>query len=72
MRKWFTLVFVVNEYSSGAPAYTEDAGLNLLTNPDEGQLFSPSDAAVKNIMDFARSYEVLESESAGQIELVIN
>ena len=72
MRKWFTLVFVVNEFKKHASEYIEDVGLNLLTTPDEDPVFSPSAAAVKNIMDFARSYEVLESESAGQIELVIN
>lgn len=34
--------------------------------------FEPSERSVKNILDFARSYDVLETESAGYVEMNLN
>lgn len=72
MKKWSTLIYFVNKYAEH-PSDSMGIGVrNLLTGSDEESGFSPSAGTIKSIMDFARSYEVLESESAGQIELVIN
>lgn len=32
----------------------------------------PSEESVKNILDFARSYDVMETESAGYVEMILN
>lgn len=72
MQKLSTLIYVVNKFTNRTSEFIEDGFRNFLTTPDEEPEFSPSAAAVKNIMDFASAYEVLESKSAGQIELVIN
>ncbi len=34
--------------------------------------FEPSERSVKNILDFARSYDVLETESTGYVEMNLN
>jgi hypothetical protein len=34
--------------------------------------FEPSEQSIKNILDFASSYEVLDTESTGQVEMILN
>ena len=34
--------------------------------------FEPSEQTVNNILNFARSYEVLETESTGDVEMILN
>ncbi len=34
--------------------------------------FEPSEQAVNNILNFARSYDVLETKSTGDVEMILN
>ncbi|MFW6290392.1 MAG: hypothetical protein ACOC0R_05440 [Mariniphaga sp.] len=72
MKNWSTLVFIVKKYTGPQSKLNDLNYRDFLASDDEKAGFSPSDQSVKNIMDFARSYEVLDSDSAGQIELINN
>lgn len=72
MKKWSTLVFLVNKSPEQPSECFDEEVSDLLTDSITGSGYSPSAGCINNIMDFARAYEVLESETAGQIELVIN
>lgn len=34
--------------------------------------YEPSERSVQNILDFARSYEAVETESTGYVEMILN
>ncbi len=72
MKKWSTLVFFVKKFSVHQIKYIDLNSQNFLTGSDENAKFSPSAGSIRKIMDFANSYEVLNSNSTGQIELITN
>ena len=68
-----TLVYLVNSFQS------ELKSVNLVEtkvdgNPENTKEIehSPPDRIVENILNFARSYEVLESEKVGHVEMNLN
>ena len=70
MQDYSTLIYFVNNFHEDLGSI-EAIGLKskeALTKMD----FEPSERSLKNILDFARSYEVLESESAGYVEMNLN
>jgi hypothetical protein len=67
MRKFFTLLFHVNTYS---PEKKERYYEELTTMKCDS--FEAPDHCVENILNFARSYKVTESENVGKIELILN
>ena len=71
MKKWSTLIFIVKKFTAAEGRLSLNSSRNFLTESDEAP-FSPSARSVRRIMDFARSYEVMDSRSTGQIEMVIN
>lgn len=70
MQDYSTLIYFVNNFHNDLPSAeavgskSEDA----LTGMD----FEPSERSIKNILDFARSYDVMESESTGYVEMNLN
>lgn len=73
MIKHSTLIYLVNSFQS------ELNSVNLVeTKVDENPELntkieeSPPDRIVQNILNFARSYEVLETEEAGYVEMNLN
>lgn len=70
MRKFSTLIYFVNQIQNDTLTTRIERG------EDESSLtmggFEPSERSVKNILDFARSYDVLESEETGYIEMNLN
>jgi hypothetical protein len=71
MKKWSTLIFIVKKFTAAEGPLSLKNSRNLLTESDEAP-YSPSAGSIRRIMDFARSYEVMDSRSTGQIEMVIN
>lgn len=70
MMKNSTLIFLVKNVhaKSGIKvrAYQEhDNSADLLEN-------HPSENSIENILKFARSYEVLETENTGHVEMILN
>jgi hypothetical protein len=70
MKKNSTLIYFVNNFNSEKKSWyqIENADTDLLTAME----FNPSEQSIKNIMNFARSYEVLETENTGQVEMILN
>ena len=69
MKKHSTLIYLVNNFQLESTqrkvdVFSEDS----LTTME----FEPSERSIKNILDFARSYEVLETKSTGQVEMILN
>jgi hypothetical protein len=71
MKRWSTLIFIVKKFTGEEGKVSRINSRNFLTETDEAP-FSPSARSIRRIMDFARSYEVMDSRSTGQIEMVIN
>ena len=70
MKKHSTLIYLVNNFQTDGATQigVDDVIENKLTAMD----FEPSERSIKNILDFARSYEVLETESTGYVEMILN
>jgi diacylglycerol kinase family enzyme len=70
MKKNSTLIYFVNNFNSEEKnqCRVEDVDTDLLTAME----FNPSERSIENIMNFARSYEVFETENTGQIEMILN
>ena len=70
MNKKSTLIYIVN----GTQA--EDTTQNRVDDAIEKSLtemeFEPSERSIENILNFARSYEVLDTESTGHVEMILN
>jgi hypothetical protein len=72
MKKMSTLIFIVKK-SSGLSIENSDFNFrDFLNESEEKPEFSPSAGSIKKIMDFANSYEVLNSKSTGKIEVITN
>ncbi|MCK5730433.1 MAG: hypothetical protein KAH68_05130 [Draconibacterium sp.] len=70
MKKHSTLIYLVNSFQA------EEAAQNRADDVIGNQLtvmeFEPSERSIENILNFARSYEVLETESVGYAEMNLN
>ncbi|HSO87944.1 MAG TPA: hypothetical protein VLQ91_15420 [Draconibacterium sp.] len=75
MRNYSTLMYLVNSYqpeSESNPDNLVDEFIDsfLTTIPEAENM--PSDLVIENILNFARSYEVYETEDAGYVEMNLN
>ncbi len=66
MRKIFTLQFHENKYNRE----TKKKSFKTLKNNELN--YSAPDHCLQNIMNFARSYRVANSTSAGNVEMILN
>ena len=71
MQKFSTLLYCVNRFQ-------KESTREVLQNESEFETTEfinetgPSERSVENILNFARSYDVLETESAGYVEMILN
>lgn len=72
MQNYSTLLYFVNNFRNDIEASEFDMASrgdgDSITKMD----FEPSERSIKNILSFARSYEVLETDSAGYVEMNLN
>lgn len=70
MKKRSTLIYFVNNFQANlSPKSKVDKAIeNSLSTMD----FEPSERSIKNILDFARSYDVLKTKSTGVVEMIVN
>uniref|UniRef100_UPI003217ADC9 hypothetical protein n=1 Tax=uncultured Draconibacterium sp. TaxID=1573823 RepID=UPI003217ADC9 len=72
MQDYSTLIYFINDSQNESKLIdtkdvdTDVEGSSLVMD------FEPSERSVKNILDFARSYDTLETESTGYVELNLN
>ena len=75
MKKNSTLVYFVTDFQPGNDSLkvesikqTSENFLTAMENDDK----VPSDQTIESILNFARSYEVLETEKTGYVEMNLN
>ena len=75
MDNFSTLIYLVNSFQTELS--NSDIQLNKEVNGNsytkmENDCFEPSKQSIKNILDFACAYDVLETENAGCFEMILN
>jgi hypothetical protein len=74
MSKNSTLIYFVNNFQVDIESIvfetTQKNDESFLTEMENAPL--PSDATIESILNFARSYEVLETEETGFVEMNLN
>ena len=70
MKKHSTLIYLVNRCH--AKGLASNKVENVIDIPLTEMDFEPSEQSIKNILDFASSYEVIETQSTGQVEMILN
>lgn len=75
MKKRSTLIYFVNNFQSDFDLFNiesiDNQNENFLAKMENTEKV-PSDRTIENILNFARSYEVFETEKAGFIEMNLN
>ena len=71
MRNLSTFFYFINKIKRDGEATLEKLD-NVVDNSFNEMELEPSERCVKNILDFARSYEVFESQETGYIEMNLN
>lgn len=70
-----TLLYFVNHFSSELDSFLvepeNDIPENNLAEMDNTEIL-PSERTIENILNFARSYEVLKTEETGYVEMNLN
>jgi len=75
MRSNSTLVYFINYFQNDLNKIhldNSDAEIESILTVMENAGIAPSNQCVEKILDFARSYEVLETENAGYVEMMLN
>lgn len=70
MRKISTLIYFVSKVQSSLNKGYRERWESSHVGCEGG--FEPSERSVQRILDFARSYETIETQTAGYVELVLN
>ena len=71
MNKDSTLIFYVSSFQADIVDNDEEC-LNTSSTKMEKPKVGPSEQSIDNIMNFARSYEALETEETGHVEMILN
>jgi hypothetical protein len=76
MMKNYTLIYFIHAYpcdlfAPGEIDLSREKDMNRKPEPGE-MLFSPSEKSVQEILNFSKSYEVLDSRLTNSIEMIKN
>ena len=66
-----TLIYRINTFKSGVSSEANSESLRSIDTTETVNM-EPSEASIKNILNFARSYDVIETKSAGYVEMILN
>jgi hypothetical protein len=72
MRDNYTFNSLINKFDEEADNFELDAEIEELLISMDIEDFSPQKSSVNNILNFARSFDVLKSQSTGVIEMNLN
>ena len=72
MQDYSTLIYFVTNFQNDVETCKLDLGEYSFEDKLTKMDFEPSERSVKNILDFARSYDALETVSAGYVEMNFN
>lgn len=70
MQKNSTLLLLVNEFQNDLLSVQKPDTIDFEVLAKMGNV--PSEQSVKNILDYANSYNVIETDSAGYLEMNLN
>jgi hypothetical protein len=72
MRKNSTLIYLVKDFQTKQVDLSYKLKKeNFLERAEDGKM-SPSEQTINNILGFARSYEVIQTEKNGYVEMTLN
>ena len=75
MKKNSTLIYFVKRFNSDSESFQFDSDDNqverALARMEKDEKM-PSDRTIKNILNFARSYEVMKTKETGYVEMILN
>lgn len=71
MQKISTLIYRINSFQSDCDDLKNTEVENVIGTVKK-TTNGPSEKSIKNILDFARSYDVLETKSTGYVEMILN
>lgn len=75
MRKNSTLIYFINSFNSKSKPEESDLiekSINEFLASEASGNNRPSDQSVENILNFARSFDVCKTKSAGYVEMNLN
>lgn len=74
MKNSSTLIYFVKNFlaQSGSDLFAMNGSFENRLTGMEKRGFSPSEQSIQKILNFARAYDVMETETAGQIEMNYN
>jgi len=73
MQNFSTLMYCIKTFESKCDHQIEAAEAETdFDTMEANHLKGPSEASIKNILDYARSYDVIETESTGYVEMILN
>ena len=70
MKKYSTLIYLVNNFQAEKNTHNRVDDVN--EDPLTTMELDPSERSIESILSFARSYEVLETENTGHVEMILN
>ena len=71
MQKFSTLLYCINSFQTDCDE-CDVTELENVIGTVKATENGPSEKSIKNILDFARSYDVLETKSTGYVEMILN
>lgn len=75
MKNISTLIYFVNYFQKDLDSnhsYDLEVNFESYLTPMENTESVPSEKSIENILDFARVYDVVETENAGYVEMILN
>ena len=75
MKNISTLIYFVNYFQKDLDSnhsYDLEVNFENYLTPMENTESVPSEKSIENILDFARVYDVVETENAGYVEMILN
>ena len=71
MHEISTLIYCINSFDCKRETVSETESVKVFDTAENVKM-EPSEAAIKNILDFARSFDVIETKSTGYVEMILN
>ncbi len=72
MQKFSTLFYFFNRFQTDDTLSSYREIENVIEQKRFDNEIGPSETSIQNILNFARSYDVVETEATGYVEMILN
>jgi hypothetical protein len=72
MQKISTLIYCINSFQNDCDQHKIAVNGNELDTLKTSKWMEPSESSIKNILNFARSYDAIETKSTGYVDMILN